>query len=132
MSDNSVRVPSAMGEMLGCVKWFNNKDGYGFITVVSACESNGSDIFVHQSNIYPTSSGYRTLRTGEYVSMNLSTEDRPQAVDVTGVRGGPLMCDTELRLRNETTGRRGQGQGSRRRRGQSSEQGEPEDGWKQV
>lgn len=130
MSENSVRSPNAIGELLGCVKWFNNKDGYGFVTVVSDCDSNGSDIFVHQSNIYPTSSGYRTLRTGEYVSMNLSTENRPQAVDVTGVRGGPLMCDTELRLRNETTGRRAQASRSRGRR--SSDHGEPEDGWKHV
>lgn len=99
-TQNEVRTPAAPGALLGLVKWFNNNDGYGFVTVLSEGESKGSDIFAHQSNIYPLHSGYRTLRPGEYVSFNLSDEERPQAVDLTGVLGGPLQCDTQILLRN--------------------------------
>ena len=73
-TQNEVRTPAAPGALLGHVKWFNNNDGYGFITVLSEGDNKGSDIFAHQSNIYPLHSGYRTLRPGEYVSFNLSDE----------------------------------------------------------
>ena len=129
------RTPENRGTLLGCVKWFNNKEGYGFVTIVSDGDSNGQDIFAHQSNIYPVTCGYRTLRAGEYISLNLSDEERPQAVDVTGVNGGPLMCDTELRLRNESSGHRGQNsQNGRRgnRRKQEQESSNDDDGWKKV
>ena len=138
---NATRTPSTRGELIGCVKWFNNKEGYGFVTIVSDGGRTGEDIFTHQSNIYPTTCGYRTLRAGEYISLNLSDEDRPQAIDVTGVLGGALMCDTELRLRNETSGHRsgsgqGSGQGSRnnnRNRTRVPEESHTEeDGWKDV
>jgi hypothetical protein len=36
--------------LLGQVKWFNNKAGYGFITV-SDGEQAGKDIFTHFSSI---------------------------------------------------------------------------------
>jgi cold shock CspA family protein len=143
MSDNNVRAPNNRGELIGCVKWFNNKEGYGFITIMSDGDRNGEDIFAHQSNIYPTTCGYRTLRTGEYISLNLSDEERPQAIDVTGVCGGPLMCDTELRLRNETSGRRSNRTHKRREPntdqsrdrsggGGGGGDGGDEDGWKKV
>ena len=119
----------------GRVKWFNNKAGYGFCTVVGdeGGDRVGEDIFVHQSNIYPATCGYRTLRAGEYVSLNLSDEQRPQGLDVTGVCGGPLMCDTELRLRNETSSRH-PNRTNRRRPNKSKESSDngDEDGWKQV
>jgi cold shock CspA family protein len=35
----------------GRVKWFNNKAGYGFITVTDGPKS-GSDVFVHHSSIF--------------------------------------------------------------------------------
>ena len=99
-TQNEDRTPAAPGSLIGHVKWFNNNDGYGFITIVSEGDNKNSDIFTHQSNIYPRTSGYRTLRPGEYVSLNLSEDERPQATDVTGVYGGPLMCDTQILLRN--------------------------------
>ena len=34
----------------GRVKWFNNKAGYGFITITDG-DRSGSDIFVHHSAI---------------------------------------------------------------------------------
>ena len=35
---------------LGQVKWFDNKLGYGFITVLTG-DHSGTDIFVHQTNV---------------------------------------------------------------------------------
>jgi len=86
---------------VGQVKWFNNRIGYGFITIVCDCERKSEDIFVHQQHITPKTSGYRSLVQGEYVSFQLGRADSEtegskhvvQAVNVTGVFGGTLMCD---------------------------------------
>ena len=91
------RVP--VGDNLGRVKWFNSKLGYGFITTTLNGEE--VDIFVHQSNVRPNTSNYRTLREGEYISLNVSESgETRQAIDVTGVNGGPLNCDLERNIRN--------------------------------
>ena len=90
-------TPVKIGSLLGRVKWFRNGKGYGygFITCVSENDvSSGQDIYVYQQNIHPNVSTFRTLVKDEYVSFDLSNEERPQAVNVTGVNGGPLRCDT--------------------------------------
>ena len=83
--------------LLGQVKWFNNKAGYGFITVNDG-EHSGKDIFIHYSTIRTTNSQYKYLVQGEYVEFNLvkSTTDNHeyQAVDISGIKSGPLMCET--------------------------------------
>ena len=83
--------------LLGQVKWFNNKAGYGFITVNEG-EHSGKDIFIHYSTIRTTNSQYKYLIQGEYVEFNLvksTTENHEyQAVDISGIKGGPLMCET--------------------------------------
>jgi CspA family cold shock protein len=53
----------------GKVKWFNTKKGYGFI-----CTSDGTDIFVHYSNI--TGDGYRTLEEDDPVSFDIVEGDK--------------------------------------------------------
>lgn len=83
--------------LLGQVKWFNNKAGYGFITVNEG-EQLGKDIFIHYSTIRASSdSQYKYLVQGEYVEFILeksSSETHEfQANDVTGVRQGKLMCE---------------------------------------
>ena len=86
----------------GQVKWFNNKLCYGFIKVISDGDSLGEDIFVHQKNITPNVSEWRSLRLGEYVSFQLgNTNGTKQAINVRGVNGGPLMVDEQLKSRNE-------------------------------
>lgn len=86
---NSNRV---IGDSYGQVKWFNNKKGFGFITVITG-DHKDKDIFVHQTNVYPMLVEYRTLTNGEYVSLNVSNDDKVQALNVTGINGGSLMCD---------------------------------------
>ena len=116
------RVTQAVNQrLLGQVKWFHNRLNYGFITVVSRdyVESNGpTDVFVHQSHINPLKSSYRTLYQGEYVAFDLTSTNEEnnghshQAVNVTGVEGGNLMCD--ISPRRSDTRRRTQTRDSRR------------------
>ena len=84
----------------GRVKWFNNKAGYGFITV-NDCETNEErDIFVHHSEIQVQQSQYKYLVQGEYVEFSISPlvrenrENDIHATSVRGVNGGKLMCET--------------------------------------
>jgi len=84
----------------GRVKWFNNKAGYGFITV-NDCETNEErDIFVHHSEIQVQQSQYKYLVQGEYIEFSISPlvrenrENDIHATSVRGVNGGKLMCET--------------------------------------
>ena len=92
----------------GQVKWFNSKSGYGFITIKNDCERKENDIFVHYTNI-TTSSQYKYLMQGEYVEFNLlkssNTNHEFQAVNVTGILRGELMCQirkSSIRLDDNT------------------------------
>ena len=90
---NEVVEKEASGSIIGQVKWFNDRLGYGFVTVNQG-DDKGRDIFVHHSGIKPANSNYKTLRKGEYVNFNVVKGlNGSQAVDVTGINGGPLMCD---------------------------------------
>ena len=81
------------GSLIGNTKWFNKKLGYGFITVYTG-EQKGENIFVHHTGIKPLNSHFKTLKKGEYVQLNIvEGVNGKQAIDVTGIMGGPLMCD---------------------------------------
>jgi CspA family cold shock protein len=86
---------------IGRVKWFNNKAGYGFITVTDGHKA-GSDIFVHHSSIKVDAQQYKYLVQGEYVEFALSSvpsgDHEFQASDVSGIKGGKLMCETRHEL----------------------------------
>lgn len=92
MSSNEVQ------RLTGMVKWFNNKSGFGFITVYSEGEFKGKDIFAHYSSIRVTNSQYKYLVQGEYVDFNLSRSENEKhefhAMDITGVMNGPILCET--------------------------------------
>lgn len=98
--------PADPGSRLtGRVKWFNNKTGFGFITALTDSEGvkEGSDVFVHHSAIKVAQEQYRYLVQGEYIEFVLSkltasgaaeSKHEFQAVDVSGVKGGKLICET--------------------------------------
>ena len=83
-------------------KWFNNKAGYGFLTVCDGERAN-QDIFVHHSAVKVNEEQYRYLVQGAYVEFTCvktdSGEHEYQATEVTGVRGGQLMCETHAQMR---------------------------------
>jgi len=88
-----VKDKNEEGSHVGQVKWFNPKLGYGFITVCDGVDK-GKDIFAHHSGIKPLNSNYKTLEKGEYIQFNvIEGQNGIQAVDITGIKGGPLMCD---------------------------------------
>lgn len=88
--------------LTGMVKWFNNKSGFGFITVSGTGEYAGKDIFAHYSSIRVTNSQYKYLVQGEYVDFNLvkseSETHEYQASDITGVMNGPILCETRRQV----------------------------------
>ena len=62
--------------MIGIVKWFSDKKGYGFIEV-----EDGTNIFVHYSVV--DTEGFKSLDEGQKVSFKLIDTNRgPQAIDV--------------------------------------------------
>jgi CspA family cold shock protein len=94
---NAVTSSVARDTLTGRVKWFNNKAGYGFITVTDGSRA-GSDIFVHHSGINVENQQYKYLVQGEYVDFVLekteSGSHEYHASNVYGVKGGKLMCET--------------------------------------
>ena len=52
-SDSSARL-------LGRVKWFNNKAGFGFVTVLDG-EKKDEDVFVHHTGVVVTDEQYKYL-----------------------------------------------------------------------
>lgn len=65
----------------GKVKWFDDKKGYGFISV-----EGGTDVFVHYSSIQAT--GYRSLREGQDVEFQVTDGPKgPQAIEVVAHEG---------------------------------------------
>jgi cold shock CspA family protein len=108
--NNKATVP----RLTGRVKWFNNKTGFGFITALTDSEGvkEGSDVFVHHSAVKVSQEQYRYLVQGEYVEFVLSKlkasdtsadagapKHEFQAVDVSGVKGGKLICETRWESR---------------------------------
>tara|TARA_B100001029_G_C15058985_1_gene456769 strand:+ start:2068 stop:2271 length:204 start_codon:yes stop_codon:yes gene_type:complete len=63
--------------LVGTVKWFDNKKGYGFI---SSGEGE-KDLFVHMNEI--KMEGYKTLKDGQSVQYEVGESDKgPCAVNV--------------------------------------------------
>ena len=91
---------SASVRLTGRVKWFNNKTGFGFITIVGGNDQfkDASEIFAHHSAIKVSQEQYRYLVEGEYVEFSVSNTEsgdhKFQAADIRGVKGGKLFCET--------------------------------------
>jgi cold shock CspA family protein len=85
---------------IGIVKWFNNKSGYGFIN------HQQEDIFVHYQQLVVPPNVYKYLVQGEYVTFKkkelTDNHHKCMASNVTGVGGGPLMCETRQKMKETT------------------------------
>lgn len=85
------------------VKWFNNKSGYGFASTLG---ENVRDVFVHHSSLNVGKEQYRYLVQGEYVDLDVTpitdvkSKHKWQSANVSGVQGGPLMCETRQEIRD--------------------------------
>jgi len=91
----------------GVCKWFNNKSGYGFLTITEG-EKKDSDIFVYHSSLQVGNENqYKYLVQGEYVDFTVSNVENSKsqgkyefhATNVTGINGGKLMCETRNEAR---------------------------------
>jgi CspA family cold shock protein len=105
-NDANATPVSGSSRQLGIVKWFNNKAGFGFVTTLG---DESKDVFVHHSGVSVNREQYKYLVQGEYVQFIVSTSDNNehewQAIDVTGIRNGPLMCETRFLNKQERTDR---------------------------
>jgi CspA family cold shock protein len=90
----------------GRVKWFNNKAGYGFISLMEG-DNIGQDCFVHHSAIQVNNQQFRYLVEGEYVEFFIIPTNGGthafQAGHVSGIGGGKLMCETRYEFKNTRT-----------------------------
>ena len=115
-------VTTSSDRFTGRVKWFNNKAGYGFITVTDGPKA-GSDVFVHHTSIKVDAQQYKYLVQGEYIEFALSTVPNGvhefQAGDVSGIKGGKLMCETRHELRAVRTNYKSTEQGQDQDQGQT-------------
>jgi len=88
---------NSASRLIGRVKWFNNKAGYGFVTITDG-EKSGTDVFVHHSAINVSNQQYKYLVQGEYIEFKLINVENSthefQAAEIGGIKGGKLMCET--------------------------------------
>lgn len=82
----------------GSVKWFNNKAGYGFVTVKGG-DHDGKDVFSHYSAIKVADDQFRYLVQGEYIEFDLTKDDSGKhdfvVSNISGIKGGSLMCEVQ-------------------------------------
>jgi len=101
-------TPTTETRWTGCVKWFNNQAGYGFVT--ATIEEEEVDVFVHHSALQTTTDQFRYLVEGEYISFGTTPPDsdgKITATSVTGANGGKLMCETRWERKQQSQSRRG-------------------------
>lgn len=117
-----------MSTVIGRVKWFSTRRGFGVIDTLNEDGSIEGSVFVHHTQVSVADPQYRYLVEGEYVqytqreqtskvdgdggesdgddgSSTHSADDGEQtkyeAVGVKGVYGGMLMCETRKNRRVE-------------------------------
>lgn len=66
--------------MIGKVKWFDSKKGYGFIL-----SEEGKEVFVHYTGII--AEGFRALTEGQNVEYEIGNNEKGvQAINVTVIK----------------------------------------------
>ena len=105
-TENNQQQTVSADRTKGRCKWFNNKAGYGFLTVGEG--DDVEDVFVHHSALRTGEEQYKYAVEGEYVEFVMSSADSDnhkwQASDVTGLDGGPLLCETRNARRQHDDG----------------------------
>ena len=105
MSDTTTQSETSVQLCNGIVKWFNNKSGYGFITLKTGPIEG--DIFVHHSSLSVNTEQYKYLVQGEYVEFMLESvsngNHKWHAVSVKGLNNGKLMCETRHDMQSART-----------------------------
>ena len=105
MSDTTTQPETSVQLCNGIVKWFNNKSGYGFITLKTGPIEG--DIFVHHSSLAVNTQQYKYLVQGEYVEFMLEAvsngNHKWHAVSVKGLNNGKLMCETRHDMQSART-----------------------------
>ena len=84
--------------LTGSVKWFNNKAGYGFVTVKGG-DHDGKDVFAHYSAIKVVDDQFRYLVQGEYIEFDLTKDESGKhdfvVSNISRIKGGSLMCEVQ-------------------------------------
>ena len=93
--------------ILGRVKWFDTKKGYGFIIPLDKLHET---VFAYHDSIKVKNEQYRYLVEGEYVEFEYSRISRNDveklyATNITGVKSGLLMCETRKITENNRPSR---------------------------
>ena len=89
----------------GRCKWFNSKNGYGFISFKND-NGNVNDVFIHHNSIKVNDEQYKYLMIGEYLQFkivennNANEQHKYYASEVCGIDGGKLMCETRKEFRD--------------------------------
>lgn len=117
--------------LIGSVKFFDTKKGWGFITVLTQdLPQSNSEVFVHFSNLNVQGDSYKRLFPGEYVSFSMGKSDRGKdtCIDVCGIMGGPLLTDHpehryKIYPKNYDQGNQGQSRSAEARKPQNEEEG---------
>lgn len=90
----------------GQVKFFNRDRGFGFVTRLD----DKKDFFVHFQDIKlsnPEVKCWNILFQGEYIEFSIRNgPNGEQAGEVTGVRGGSLLCENHFNTNNIKTKKR--------------------------
>jgi len=86
-----------MSRVIGNVKWYDSKKGYGFVTLLTPDLENKDDVFVHYSNINVSDGNYKRLFPGEYIEFEIGPgkDGRSVCLNVSGPYGGLLLCENE-------------------------------------